>query len=110
MGPVHVSPDRGLRIVLVKHVILAAKEDGTVRIVHPVVGGKQMVLRAKRSAASWRQSAALDGSVVDHEKRAWREVRVAAAETRRNDRRENGMVRGLARGTGTSRRAFVLMS
>ena len=48
VGPVHVAPDRGLRVVLVEHVIAAAIEDGTVRVVHPVASGKQMVLRTQR--------------------------------------------------------------
>jgi hypothetical protein len=33
---------------LVKHVIAAAVKDGTVGIVHPVVGGEKMILRAER--------------------------------------------------------------
>src|ERR1700757_4037451 len=48
MPPVHVAPDRRLRIVLVEHVIPAAKKYWTVGIVHPIVCGKQMVLGSKR--------------------------------------------------------------
>jgi hypothetical protein len=33
---------------LKKHVVVAVPEDGTVRIVHPVVSGKQMKLGTKR--------------------------------------------------------------
>ena len=46
--PVHVAPDGGLRVVLVEHVIAAAVENGTVGIVHPVVSGEKMILRAER--------------------------------------------------------------
>ena len=47
MRPVHVAPDGGLRIVLVKHVIAPAEKNRAVGIVHPVVRGKQVVLGAK---------------------------------------------------------------
>jgi hypothetical protein len=36
-----------LRIVLVKHVIAAAVEDGSVGIVHPIVSGEKVILGAK---------------------------------------------------------------
>ena len=48
VGPVHVAPQGGLRVVLVEHVIAAAVENGTVGIVHPVVSGEKMILRAER--------------------------------------------------------------
>ena len=43
--PVHVAPDGSFRIVLVEHVIAAAIEDGSVRIVHPIVSGEKVILR-----------------------------------------------------------------
>ncbi len=46
--PMHVAPDRGVRVVLEKHVVAAVPENGAVGIVHPILGGKQMKLRAKR--------------------------------------------------------------
>ena len=45
--PIHISPHRGLRVVLMKHVIAATEIDRTIGIVHPVVRGKQMILGAK---------------------------------------------------------------
>src|SRR5580704_9625157 len=45
--PIHVSPNRCLRVVLMEHVIASAKINGTVGIVHPVVCGQKMILRAK---------------------------------------------------------------
>ena len=46
--PVHVTPNGGARVELKKHVVVAVPEDGSVRIVHPVVRREQMELRAKR--------------------------------------------------------------
>lgn len=48
VGPVHVSPNGSTGIVLKKYVVVTVPEDGTVRIVHPVVSGKQMKLGTKR--------------------------------------------------------------
>src|SRR5579872_6220814 len=48
MRPVHVPPHRPLWVVLVEHVITTSKKNGTVRIVHPIVRGQQMVLGTKR--------------------------------------------------------------
>src|SRR5262249_21761793 len=45
--PVHVAPDGGVRVVLEKHVVEAVPVNGAVRIVHPVLGGEKMELRAK---------------------------------------------------------------
>jgi len=38
--PVHVSPDGGMRIVLMKHVVPAAPEDGGAGVVHPIAVGE----------------------------------------------------------------------
>jgi hypothetical protein len=51
-----------LGIVLVKHVIASAKENGPVGIVHPVVGGKQVVLRTQRIGAEF--AAEVSGGLV----------------------------------------------
>ena len=40
--PVHVSPDGGVRVVLVKHVVLAAPVDGAAGVVHPAAGGLEV--------------------------------------------------------------------
>lgn len=48
MSPVHVSPNRALRIVLMEHVITTAKINGTIGIIHPVMSGQKMILRSQR--------------------------------------------------------------
>src|SRR5215471_17045544 len=48
MRPMHVAPNRGMRIVLEEHMILAFPEDRSIRIVHPVGGGHQVKLRTVR--------------------------------------------------------------
>lgn len=48
VGPVHVSPHSGVGIVLKEHVVVAAPVDGAVGVVHPVGGGEQVELGAKR--------------------------------------------------------------
>ena len=46
--PMHVAPDGGVGVVLEKHVVEAAPENGAVGIVHPIFRGEEMKLRAKR--------------------------------------------------------------
>ena len=58
VSPMHVSPGRAARIVLVKHVVSAAEVDRSVRIVHPVVRRQEMVLGPQRVG---RQFLAQDG-------------------------------------------------
>ncbi len=48
VAPVHVAPHRGVRIELVEEVVLALPPDGSVGIVHPVVGRKQVAGGAQR--------------------------------------------------------------
>src|SRR6266478_2304875 len=48
VSPVHVAPDRGVWVVLEKHVVAALPIDRAVGIIHPVFGGEQMILRAER--------------------------------------------------------------
>src|SRR5882724_111917 len=45
--PVHVAPNRGVRVVLIEHVVEAVPENRAVGIVHPVSRRKQMELRTK---------------------------------------------------------------
>ena len=61
--PIHVAPDGGLRIVLVEHVIASAEKDGTVGIVHPVVGGEQVILGAKRIGGELAAERGVAGSM-----------------------------------------------
>ena len=42
--PMHRSPERAIRVVLKKHVVATLVEDGSVRIVHPVLGGSEVKL------------------------------------------------------------------
>ena len=42
VGPVHVSPDGSVGVVLVEHVVLAAIVNGGAGIVHPAAGGEEM--------------------------------------------------------------------
>src|SRR6266446_5959307 len=46
VSPVHVAPDRGVWVVLEKHVVAALPIDRAVGIIHPVFGGEQMIFRA----------------------------------------------------------------
>jgi len=48
MRPVHIAPHRRFGVVLMKHVIATVIKDGAVRVVHPVVRGEQVKLRAQR--------------------------------------------------------------
>ena len=47
VGPVHVSPDGGVGVVLEKHVIAALEVERAVGIVHPVACGEEMELGAE---------------------------------------------------------------
>ena len=47
VGPVHVAPDGGARVVLEKHVVVALPVDGPVGVVHPIFCGEKMELGAK---------------------------------------------------------------
>src|SRR5438034_11762271 len=47
VGPVHISPNRGVRVVLKKHVVSAFPINGPVGDIHPVLRGKQMKLRTQ---------------------------------------------------------------
>jgi len=47
MGPVHVAPNGGARIVLEEHVVTALPVNRAVGVVHPVAGRKEMELRAE---------------------------------------------------------------
>src|ERR1700676_1620025 len=96
MRPIHVAPDWSLRIVLMEHVISPAKEDGAVGIVHPIVGGKQMVLRTKRVRG---ELATQGGAVVDS--RGPREVI-----PRRSERRRTGELQECSSGDGHSGKAL----
>src|ERR1700740_934484 len=42
--PMHVAPNRGIWVVLEKHVVTAAPVDGRVWVVHPVFCGQEMKL------------------------------------------------------------------
>ena len=42
VGPVHVAPDGGVRVVLVEHVVLALPIDGTAWVVDPASGGQEV--------------------------------------------------------------------
>ena len=46
--PMHVSPDSGVRIVLIEHVIITVVKHRTIRIVQPVLNRHQMELRTER--------------------------------------------------------------
>jgi len=48
VDPVHVSPDGGMRVVLMKHVVLAAPVDGAAGVVHPAAGWLEVEGRAVR--------------------------------------------------------------
>ena len=48
VGPVHVSPDGGVRVVLMEHVVLAAPVDGAAGVVHPATGRLQVECWALR--------------------------------------------------------------
>ena len=79
MSPIHIAPSCTLRIVLVEHVVDAAVENGSVRIVHPIARGHQVKLRATRVSGKF----AAEGGAVRVGDVGWYDERREASRGRR---------------------------